>query len=74
MQIKLIPEISPSGGYENIVRAVEVLSRYASIYPVSSPMAVNTAKIKIDNMTRHANLPTLIETAKRSVFAFQTMR
>ena len=37
MQIDLLPELPPSGGFENIIRAIYVFSRYASAYPVSNP-------------------------------------
>ena len=46
--------------------AIDVFSRYAFAYPVSNPTAVNTAKVIIDIMTRHAYLPTLIITDKGS--------
>ena len=68
MQIDLLLELPASGGYENIIRAIDVFPRYAFAYPVSNPKAVNTAKIIIDIMTRHAYLPTLIITDKGSVF------
>ena len=74
MQMDLLPELSPSGGYENIITAIDVLSRYAFAYPVSNPMAANTAKVIIDIMTRHAYLPTLIITDKGSVFISQVIQ
>ena len=61
-------ELPPSGGYENIITAIDVFSRYAFAYPVSNPKAVNTEQVIIDIMTRHAYLPTLIITDKGSVF------
>ena len=60
MQIDLLPELLPSGGFENIITAIDVFSRYAFAYPVSNPTAVNTTKVIIDIMARHAYLPTLI--------------
>ena len=69
MQIDLLPELPPSGGYENIIKAIDVFSRYAFAYPVSKSTAVNTAEVIIDIMTRHAYLPTLIITDKGSVFS-----
>ena len=68
MQINLLSELPPSGGYENIITAIDVFSRYAFAYPVSNPTAVNTAKVIIDIMTRHGYLSTLIITEKGSVF------
>ena len=73
MQIDLLPELPPSGGYENIITAIDVFSRYAFAYPVSNPTAVNTTKVIIDIMTRHAYLPTLIITDKGSVFVSQVI-
>ena len=73
MQIDLLPELPPSGGYENIITALDVFSSYAFAYPVSNPTAVNTAKVIIDIMTRHAYLPTLIMTDKGSVFISQVI-
>ena len=36
MQIDLVPELPPSGGYENIVTAMDVFFRYLFAYPTSS--------------------------------------
>ena len=73
MQIELLPNLPPSGGYKNIITAIDVFSKYAFAYPVSNPTAVNTAKVIKDIMTRHAYLPTLIITDKRSVFVSQVI-
>ena len=48
MQIDLLPELPASGGFENIITAIDVISRYAFAYPVSNPAAVNTAKRHYD--------------------------
>ena len=71
MQIDLLPKLPPSGGYENIITAIDVFSRYAFAYPVSKPTAVNTAKVIIDIMMRHAYLRRPIITDKGSVFVSQ---
>ena len=71
MQIDLLPELPPSGGYENIIKAIYVFSRYAFASPVSNPTAVNTAKVITDIITRHSYLPTLIITVTGSVFVSQ---
>ena len=36
MQIDLVPGLPPSGGYENIVTAMDVFSRYLFAYPTSN--------------------------------------
>ena len=64
MQTDLLPERQPSGGYEYILTAIDVLSSYTFAYSVSTPTAVNTAKVIIDIMTRHAYLPTPMITDK----------
>ena len=73
MQIDLLAERPSSEGYENIIRAIDVYSRYSFAYPVLDPKAVNTAKLFIDIMTGHAYLPTLIITNKRGVFVSQVI-
>ena len=71
MPTNLLSELSPSGGNENIITAIDVFSRYAFAYLVSNRTAVNTAKVFLDIMTKHAYLPTLIITDKGSVFVSQ---
>ena len=73
MQIVPFPEVPPSGGYESIITAIDLISRYAFAYLVSNPTAMNTAKVNIDIMTKHAYLPTLILTDKGSVFVSQVI-
>ena len=74
MQIHLLPELPPSGGYETTITATDVFSRSAFAYPVYKPTAVNTAKVIRDTMTRHAYLPTLNITDKGSVFVCQVIQ
>ena len=73
MKIDLLPELPPSGGYENIITAKDVFSRYAFVYPVSNPTALSTAKVIIEILTRDAYLPKLIITDKGSVFVSQVI-
>ena len=61
MQVDL-PELLSSEGHENIITAFGAFSRYAFAYPVSTPTAVNIAKVFIDIKTRHAFLPTVMIT------------
>ena len=44
MQIDLIPEIPPSGGYESLVTAMDVFSKYLFAYPTSSQDAKTKEK------------------------------
>ena len=58
MQIDLVPELPPPGGYENIVTAMDAFSRYLFAYPTSNQDANTIAKVLI--MTKHAYLPTML--------------
>ena len=61
MKIDLVPELPPSGGYENIVTAMDVFSRYLFAYPTSNQDAKTIVQVLINIMTKHAYLPlTLI--------------
>ena len=68
MQIDLLPNLPPSGGYENIITAMDVFSRYLFAYPVTDASATNTATVIIDIMTKHTYLPTTLITDKRTAF------
>ena len=43
MQIVLVPDLPPSGGYENNVTAMDVFSRYLFAYPTSNQDAKTIA-------------------------------
>ena len=64
MQIDLLPNLPPSGGYENIITAMDVFSRYLFAYPVTDASATSTAKVIIYIMTKHTYLPTTLITDK----------
>ena len=68
MQIDLVPELPPSGGYENIVTAMDVFSRYLFAYPTSNQDAETIAKVLINTMTKHAYLPTTVISDKGTAF------
>ena len=68
MQIVLVPGLLPSGGYETIVTAIDVFSRYFFAYPTSSQDAKTVAKVIINIMTKHAYLPTALISDKGTAF------
>ena len=68
MQIGLVPELPPSGGYENIVLAMDVFFRYLFAYPTSNQDAKTIAKVLINIMTKHAYLPTTLISDKGTAF------
>ena len=58
IHIDLVPGLPPSGGYENIVTAMDVFSRYLFAYPTSRHDAKAIVKVIINIMTKHVYLPT----------------
>ena len=68
MQIDLVPGLPPSGGYENIVTAMDVFSRYLFAYPTSNQDATTIAKVIINIMTKRAYLPTTLISDKCAAF------
>ena len=68
MQIDFVPELPPSGGYENIVLAMDVSSRYLFAYPTSNQDVKTIAKVVINTMTKHAYLPTILISDKGTAF------
>ena len=68
MQIDSVPELPPSGGYEKIVTARDVFSRYHFEYPTSNQDAETIAKFLITIMTKHAYLPTTLISDKGTAF------
>ena len=53
LQIDLVPELPPSGGYEDIVTAIDVFSRFLLAYPTSNQDAKTVAQVLINIMTKH---------------------
>ena len=68
MQIDLVPGLPPSGGYENIVTAMDVFSRCLFAYRTSNQDATTIAKVIINMMTKHAYLPTTLISYKGTAF------
>ena len=68
MQIDLLPNLPTSGGYQTVMTAMDVFSRYLFAYPLVEATASNTAKVLIDIMTKHTYLPTTIITDKGTAF------
>ena len=68
MQTDLVPELPPSGGYEDIVTAMDMFSRFLLAYPTANQDAKTIAKVLINIMTKHANLPTTLISDKGTAF------
>ena len=73
MRSDLIPDLPPSGGYEKIVTAMNVFSRYLFDYTISRQDAKTIAKVIINTMTKDAYLPTTTISDKGSVFISQVI-
>ena len=74
MQIDLVPGLPHSGGYENIVTAMEVFSRYLIAYPTSNQDATTIAKVIINIMTKHAYLPTTLISDNGTAFTSHVIK
>ena len=59
MQIDLLPNLQTSGGYQTVMTAIDVFSRYLFAYPLIEATAADVAKVIIDIMTKHSYLPTI---------------
>ena len=68
MEFDLVPELPPFGGYENIVTAMDVFSRYVFAFPTSNQDAKPIAKVLLNIMTKHAYLPTTLISDKGTAF------
>ena len=68
LQMDVVPNLPPSGGYTNIITAMDVFSRYFFAYPVFKADAPTIAKVIMDIMCKHTYLPTKILSDKGSQF------
>ena len=73
-QIDLVPGLPPSGGYENIVTAMDVLSRYLFAYPTSNQDTKTVAKVIINIMTKPTYLPTSLISDKCTAFTSHVIK
>ena len=74
IQIDLVPELRPSGDYENIVTAMDVFSRYLFAYPTANQDAKTIAKVLINIMTKHAYLPTTLISDNGTAFTSHVIK
>ena len=68
MQTDVVPQLPPSGGYEYIVTAMDVISEYLFLYPTLNQDAKTFAKVIVNILTKHAYLPTTLISDKRTAF------
>ena len=60
VQVDLLLHLTPSGGYENIITAIDVFPRYLFAYPVTDAFAIKTPEVILDILTKHSYLPTTL--------------
>ena len=58
----MLPNLHPSGGYNHIITAMDVFSRYVFAYPVTGFTATAVSRVIMDILCKHTYLPTTIIT------------
>ena len=74
LQTDILPYLPPSGGYDNIINAIDMFSRYLFAYPVTRITAPAVAKIIMDILCKHIYLPTTIITDMGTQFNSQVTK
>ena len=74
MRIDLVPELPPSGGYENILGAVDVFFAPFIRIPDTKSGRQNIAKVLINIMTKHAYLPTTLISDEGTAFTSHVIK
>ena len=62
LQMDILSNLPPSGGYDHIITAIDVFSRYLFAYPVTRITATGVSKVIMDILCKHTYLPTTIIT------------
>ena len=71
LQMDILPNLPPSGGYDHIITAIDVFSRYLFASPVTRITATSVAPVIMDILCKHTYLPTTIITDLGSQFSAQ---
>ena len=70
----ILPNLPPSGGFDNIITAIDVFSRYLFAYPTTRITAPTVARVIMDILCKHTYLPTTIITDMGTQFNSQFTR
>ena len=62
LQMDILPNLPPSGGYDHIITAIDVFSKYLFAYPVTRITATAVLRVIMDILCKHTYLPTTIIT------------
>ena len=71
LQMDILPNLPPSGGYDNITKAIDEFSRYLFAYPVIRITVPAVARVIMDILCKHTYLPTTIITGMGTQFNSQ---
>ena len=71
LQMDIVPNVPPSGGYDHIITAIDVFSRYLFAYPVTRITATAVSKVIMDILCKHTYPPTTIITDLGTQFKAQ---
>ena len=74
LQMDIVPFDDASGGYNAVITAMDVFSRYLFAYSVARIDTKTVTRVLIDIITRHCYLPTTIMTAKGSQLISEAMQ
>ena len=74
LQMDILPNFPPSGGFDNVITAIDVFSRYLFAYPTTRITAPTVARVIMDSLCKHTFLPTTIITDMGTQFNSQITR
>ena len=74
LHMDILPNLPPSGGFDNIITAIDVFSRYLFAYPTTLFTAPTVARVILDILCKHTNLQTTIITDMGTHFNSQITR
>ena len=63
LQMDILPNLPPSGGYDHIITAIDVFSKYLFAYPVTRITATAVSRVTMEILYNYTYLPkTIINT------------
>ena len=62
LQMDISPNLPPSGGYNHIITAIDVFSKYLFAYPVTRITATAVSRVIMDILCKPTYLPTTMIT------------
>ena len=71
LQMDNLPNLPPSGGYDQIITAIDSSSRNLFVYPVARNTATAVARVIMDILCKHTYFPTTIITELGTQFNAQ---